>query len=240
MKRNLLGLALFAAAAVAAAPLVSTALRPAAAAAEHMSVLPAPAVDIPAPTGGGMQTAVLSGGCFWGVQAVFQHVRGVKNVVSGYAGGNGAAASYELVSTGTTGNAESVQITFDPKVISYGRILRIFFSVATDPTQLNEQFPDSGTQYRGEIFYTNADQQRVAQAYIRQLDAAKVFSRPIATRVDPAKGFWKAEDYHQDYLLRHPDNPYIATYDEPKVAALRRMFPAEWRGDPVRVFKAEG
>jgi len=141
------------------------------------------------------------------------------------------------VSTGTTGHAESVQITYDPRQISYGKILRIFFSVATDPTQVNEQFPDHGTQYRSEVFYAGADQQRVAQAYIAQLDRAKVYRSPIATKVEPAHGFYRAEDYHQDYLIRHPDNPYIATYDQPKVEALQRLFPADYRAEPARVFK---
>ncbi len=239
MKRASFALALAAFAALAAGPAILNVVRPAVAA-ERMAVVPAPAVDLPAPKTAGLKTAILSGGCFWGIQAVFQHVRGVNNVVSGYAGGVAATADYELVSTGTTGHAESVQITYDPRQISFGRILRIFFSVATDPTQVNEQFPDHGTQYRSEIFYADADQKRVAEAYIHQLDKAKVYQRPIATRVDPAKGFFKAEDYHQDYLLRHPDNPYIATYDQPKVAALQRLFPAGYRAAPARVFKTEG
>ena len=193
--------------------------------------LPAPAVD--APASGALQTAVLAGGCFWGVQGVFEHVRGVKQVVAGYAGGKSATANYETVSTGTTGHAESVRITFDPKQISYGEILRVFFSVATDPTQINRQFPDSGTQYRSEVFYTNADQKVVADRYIAQLNRAKVFGHPIATRVDPNPGFFRAEAYHQDYLVRHPDAPYIATFDAPKVAALKAMFPAHYRAAPV-------
>jgi peptide-methionine (S)-S-oxide reductase len=197
-----------------------------AASAAAAQALPAPKIDQALPAAAGkMETAVLSGGCFWGVQAVFQHVKGVKMVYSGYAGGPGMAARYELVSTGTTGHAESVQIIFDPQQISYGQILRIFFTVATDPTQVNMQFPDEGPQYRGEIFYASADQKRVAEAYIQQLNEARVFRKPIATRVDPLKGFFKAEDYHQDYLVRHPDQPYIATYDIPKVAALRETFP---------------
>ena len=193
--------------------------------------LPAPAVD--APASAAPQTAVLAGGCFWGVQGVFEHVRGVKQVVAGYAGGKRATADYETVSTGTTGHAESVQITFDPKQISYGEILRIFFSVGTDPTQVNRQFPDTGTQYRSEVFYTNADQKMVADRYIAQLNRAKVFARPIATRVDPNPGFFRAEAYHQDYLVRHPDAPYIATFDAPKIAALKTLFPANYRAAPV-------
>ncbi|MEP6966962.1 MAG: peptide-methionine (S)-S-oxide reductase MsrA [Pseudomonadota bacterium] len=194
--------------------------------------LPAPASD-PAPAGAGMQTAVLAGGCFWGVQGVFEHVRGVKRVVAGYAGGKRGGANYELVSTGTTGHAESVEITFDPKQVSYGEILRIFFSVATDPTQVNRQYPDEGPQYRSEIFYRNLGQKAVAERYIAQLNAAKAFRRPIATRVDPDTGFFRAEAYHQDYLVRHPAAPYIAAYDMPKVAALKAMFPAAYRAAPV-------
>jgi peptide-methionine (S)-S-oxide reductase len=196
--------------------------------------VPAPMVDV-APTPGKLQTAVLSGGCFWGVQGVYEHVKGVKKVYAGYSGGAAATAQYETVSTGMTGHAESVEITYDPSQISYGQILRIFFTAATDPTQLNKQFPDEGTQYRSEIFFTTPDQQRVATAYIRQLDAAKAFHHPIVTRVDPLKGFYKAEDYHQDYLVRHPDAPYIATYDLPKVAMLRQMFPAQYRPAPITV-----
>jgi peptide-methionine (S)-S-oxide reductase len=205
-------------------------------AAQAAAPLPAPQVDAAPGAPGKMETAVLSGGCFWGVQGVFEHVKGVKKVWSGYSGGPGAAANYELVSTGTTGHAESVQITFDPSVISYGEILRIFFTVATDPTQLNEQFPDQGPQYRGEVFYANPDQKKVAEAYIHQLNAAHVFKRPIATRVDPLKGFFKAEDYHQDYLVRHPAQPYIATYDIPKVAELKATFPDRYVAKPTTVF----
>jgi len=191
---------------------------------------PAPAFDPPTQ---GLQTAVLSGGCFWGVQGVFEHVRGVKQVLSGYAGGQGATANYDLVSTGTTGHAESVKIVFDPAVISYGQILRIFFSVATDPTQVGGQFPDEGSQYRTEVFYMNDGQKAVATRYIAQLGAAHVFARPIATRVDRYTGFFPAETYHQDYLVRHPDQPYIAAYDLPKVAALKALLPAVYRPDPV-------
>ena len=197
--------------------------------------LPAAALDVPVGPGG-LQTAVLSGGCFWGVQGVFEHVRGVKQAISGYAGGRALTAHYEIVGTGVTGHAESVQVIFDPKQISYGEILRIYFAVATDPTQLDHQFPDDGPQYRGEIFYMNAAQKTVAQRYIAQLNAAKAFGEPIVTRVDPFTGFFKAEAYHQDYLTLHPEQPYIAAYDLPKVAALKAMFPARYRATAVTVF----
>lgn len=196
--------------------------------------LPAPQFDPPT-AGADSQVAVLSGGCFWGVQGIFEHVRGVRKVLAGYAGGKAATAQYELVSTGTTGHAESVKIVFDPRQITYGEILRVFFSVATDPTQVDRQFPDEGPQYRSEIFYLNRDQKSVATAYIRQLEAAKSFSRPIATRVDPYSGFFPAEAHHQDYLIRNPTVPYVATYDAPKLEALKGMFPQFWRSDPVTV-----
>jgi peptide-methionine (S)-S-oxide reductase len=195
-------------------------------------VVPAPAVDAPA-TPGETQTAVLSGGCFWGMQGVFEHVKGVKQVVAGYAGGNAMTAHYEVVSTGTTGHAESIKIVFDPAEISYGQILRIFFSVATDPTQVGGQYPDVGSQYRSEIWAMNPAQAKVAGAYIAQLNAAHAFRQPIATRVDAYTGFFPAEGYHQDYLVHHPDAPYIATYDLPKVAALKAAFPTAWRPAPV-------
>jgi peptide-methionine (S)-S-oxide reductase len=195
---------------------------------------PAPIFDRPAAAGEATETAVLSGGCFWGLQGVYQHVRGVRQVLAGYAGGPRGLAQYELVSTGTTGHAESVKIVFDPRQISYGEILRIYFSVATDPTQLNQQFPDEGPQYRGDIFYLDGAQQGVAERYIAQLQAAHVYRRPIVTRLDPYKGFYPAEAYHQDYLLRHPDAAYIATYDMPKVAALKTLFPADYRPNPLR------
>ncbi len=192
--------------------------------------LPAPAYDPPA---NGTQIAVLSGGCFWGVQGVFEHVKGVRKVWAGYDGGQGGTAHYDMVSTGTTGHAESVEIEYDPSQISYGEILRIFFSVATDPTQVNQQFPDQGPQYRGEIFYRDAAQKAVAQRYIAQLDTAKAFPRRIATRVDPDSGFFHAEAYHQDYLVHHPDQLYIATYDLPKLGQLKALFPTAWRPSPV-------
>jgi peptide-methionine (S)-S-oxide reductase len=224
-------------AALAASTLLISCAAPAGAASPAQA-LPAPRVDAPPAAAGATETAVLSGGCFWGVQAVFQHVKGVKKVYSGYSGGPAAAAHYETVSTGATGHAESVQIVFDPHEISYGEILRIFFTVATDPTQVNMQFPDEGTQYRGEVFYATPDQKRVAEAYIKQLNDAHAFKKPIATRVDPLKGFYRAEDYHQDYLILHPTQPYIATYDVPKVAALRQVFPDRYVETPTVVFAA--
>jgi peptide-methionine (S)-S-oxide reductase len=196
-------------------------------------VLPPPAVD--AAPSGGLQTAVFAGGCFWGVQGVFEHVKGVTKAVSGYAGGSVANPSYEQVSSGSTGHAESVSVTYDPTRVSYGTLLRIFFSVALDPTQLNRQGPDSGTQYRSELFVASAEQERVAKAYIAQLEATHVFSRPIATRIDPAGPFYPAEGYHQDYLLHHPDSSYIATFDLPKVRSLEALFPENWQAAAVTV-----
>jgi len=194
--------------------------------------LPAAVSDVPIGNGA-LQTVVLSGGCFWGVQGVFEHVKGVQKAISGYAGGKAATAHYEIVGTGLTGHAESVKIVFDPKQVTFGEILRIYFSVATDPTQLNHQFPDEGPQYRGEIFYTSEAQKAVAQRYIAQLTAARSFTGPIVTRIDPLTGFFAAEAYHQDYLTLHPDQPYIATYDLPKVAALKAQFPTFYRPRPV-------
>jgi len=202
---------------------------------EH--VLPPPSVDVPA--SGASQTAVLAGGCFWGVQGVFEHVRGVKKVLAGYAGGRAETAHYETVSDGDTGHAESVQVVFDPKQISYGRILQIFFSVALDPTEVNRQGPDSGTQYRSEVFAADAAQRGTAAAYIAQLDKARAFGRPIATRVDPLTGFYPAEAYHQDYLERHPNQPYIAFNDIPKVESLKRLFPDVYQDKPVLALPAE-
>jgi peptide-methionine (S)-S-oxide reductase len=197
------------------------------------SRLPAPAYDAPAG-----DVAVLSGGCFWGMQGVFQHVKGVKQVLSGYAGGQAGTANYELVSTGATGHAESIKISFDPAQISYAQILQIYFSVATDPTQVGGQFPDQGTQYRGEIWYQSAAQKLVAERYVAQLTAAKAFHRPLTTRVDAYSGFYPAETYHQDYLVHHPGAPYIATYDMPKVDALKKYFPTSWRPAPVLALAA--
>lgn len=182
-----------------------------------------------APSGKGEQTAVVAGGCFWGVDAVFKHVKGVKSVVSGYAGGNAGTAQYEVVSTGTTGHAESVKITYDASQISYGELLRIFFSVAHNPTELNRQGPDTGTQYRSAIFYANEGQKEVAEAYIEQLNQAKAFPGRIVTQVTPLKGFYAAEEYHQNFLARHPDYPYIVYNDLPKLRELQKQFPALYR-----------
>ena len=200
--------------------------------AEAPVVIAPPALDNPKASGT-PQTAVLAGGCFWGVQGVFEHVRGVQNVVAGYAGGDRSSAQYETVSSGTTGHAESVKITFDPAAISYGQILQIAFSVVHDPTQLNRQGPDVGSQYRSAIFYADETQKRIAEAYISQLDQSHVFPRAIVTRVGPLKGFFPAEDYHQDYLIRNPSAPYIAIYDMPKIENFRRTFPELYSGRPV-------
>jgi peptide-methionine (S)-S-oxide reductase len=205
-------------------------------AAEDAVVIPAPAMD--AKAADGIQTVVVAGGCFWGVQGVFQHTAGVVNAVSGYAGGSKATASYETVSTGTTGHAESVEIKYDPKKISYGKILQIFFSVAHDPTQLNRQGPDSGTQYRSAIFTTSDEQQKVADAYIAQLNAAKVYRKPIVTKVGPLQGFFPAEAYHQDYLTLHPSQPYIAYNDIPKVENLKKLFADTYVDKPTLVSSA--
>jgi peptide-methionine (S)-S-oxide reductase len=185
------------------------------------------------------EVAVLAGGCFWGVQGVFQHVKGVTNAVSGYAGGDARTAEYEVVSTGRTGHAESVEVTFDPKVISYAKLLQVYFSVAHDPTQLDRQGPDSGTQYRSALFPLDDAQARTAQAYIAQLDQAKVFPAPIVTRIEPGHRFYPAEGYHQDFLARNPTYPYIVYNDLPKVEALKRLFPDLYRADPVLVGGAQ-
>lgn len=187
--------------------------------------IPAAQSDLPLASSPGRQTAVFAGGCFWGTQSVFERVKGVLKTTAGYAGGSAATATYDQVTTETTGHAESVEVVFDPSRITYGQLLRIFFSVAHDPTQLNRQGPDVGTSYRSAIFYENDDQKRVATAYIEQLDAAKVFKKPIVTQVVPLKGFYRAEDYHQDYALHNPDNPYILVCDRPKVEALKQQFP---------------
>ncbi|MDT5081344.1 MAG: peptide-methionine (S)-S-oxide reductase [Mycobacterium sp.] len=194
-------------------------------------VVPAPAVDDPTASA----TAVLAGGCFWGVQGVFQHVKGVTEAESGYAGGSKDTADYETVSTGATGHAESVRITYDPTQVTFGQLLRIYFSVVTDPTQLNRQGPDTGTQYRSAIFAQDATQQRVAQAYIAQLNQAKAFAGPIVTKVEPNTGFFPAEGYHQNYLNSNPTSSYIAINDMPKVDALKQLFPSEYRDQPVLV-----
>src|SRR5271154_3068269 len=200
--------------------------------AEAPVVVAPPVVDNPK-AAGSPQTAVLSGGCFWGVQGVFEHVRGVQNVVAGYAGGESSTAQYETVSSGTTGHAESVKITFDPAAISYGQILQIAFSVVHDPTQLNRQGPDIGTQYRSAIFYADDTQKQIAEAYISQLEKSHAFPRAIVTRVDPLKGFYPAEDYHQDYLIHNPYAPYIAINDIPKIENLKRTFAELYSGRPV-------
>jgi peptide-methionine (S)-S-oxide reductase len=189
------------------------------------TAIPDPALDAPLATAKGEQTAVLAGGCFWGVEAVFENVKGVTDVKSGYSGGSSARAHYEDVSTGETGNAESVKITYDPAQISYGQLLKVFFSVAHDPTELNRQGPDTGTQYRSAIFYANDEQKRIAQAYIAQLNRAKVFGRPIVTQVTALQSFNEAEAYHQDYLVNHPDEPYIVINDMPKLENLRKQLP---------------
>jgi peptide-methionine (S)-S-oxide reductase len=186
---------------------------------------PDPAIDIPAPATHGKQTAVLAGGCFWGVEAVFEHLKGVTDVVSGFAGGDKSTAHYETVSTGKTGHAESVKITYNPAQISYGQLLKVYFSVAHNPTELNRQGPDTGSQYRSAIFYMNDDQKKVAEAYIQQLENAKVFSKPIVTQLVPFQGFYAAESYHQRYLERNPNNPYIVYNDLPKLAALKKQYP---------------
>ena len=219
----------------AAAPVAVGVLRNQAQAANVAAarVLPAAAVDLPAT--GGKQTIVLAGGCFWGVQGVFQHVKGVDRAVSGYAGGSRSTASYEVVSSGATRHAEAVQVTYDPSVISLGEILRIFFAVATDPTQLNMQYPDHGPQYRNDIFVSSPGQKRVVEAYIAQLGQAKVYAKPIVTKVSANTGFYPAEAYHQDYLTLNPTQPYIAAYDMPKIADLKRLFPARYRDKPVLV-----
>ena len=192
--------------------------------------VPGPAVDASKAASSGEQTAVVAGGCFWGIQAVFQHVKGVISATSGYSGGEAKTAEYEMVSTGETGHAESVKITYDPSQITYGELLRVFFSVAHDPTQLNRQGPDDGTQYRSVIFYGNDEQKKIAQAYIAQLDQAKVFPRPIVTQVVPLKAFYPAEAYHQNYATLHPNQPYIVFNDAPKVAHLRQEFPDLYTG----------
>jgi peptide-methionine (S)-S-oxide reductase len=200
--------------------------------AEAPVIISPPVIDNPKSTGP-LQSAVLSGGCFWGVQGVYEHVRGVKNVLAGYAGGERATAEYETVSSGTTGHAESVKITFDPAMISYGQILQIAFSVVHDPTQLNRQGPDVGTQYRSAIFYADDTQKRIAEAYIRQLDQAHAFARPIVTQVNQLKGFYPAEAYHQDYLIHNPNQPYIVFNDLPKIENFRRTFPEIYSGQPT-------
>ena len=213
------------------------------AAAEMAVKLPAPALDTPATAQSARETAVFAGGCFWGVQAVFQHTQGVLNAVSGYAGGQKETANYGAIGSGRTGHAESVQITYDPKQISYGKLLQIYFSVAHDPTQLNRQGPDSGTQYRSAIFFQDASQKQVAERYIAQLDSAKVFPRKIVTQLAPLTpmlAFYPAEAYHQDYATLNPRSPYIARFDLPKIANLKTMMPELYRDKPVLVSAQAG
>jgi peptide-methionine (S)-S-oxide reductase len=187
--------------------------------------VPPPANDAALAQSPGKQTAVFAGGCFWGTQSVFERVKGVVATTAGYAGGNATTATYDQVTTETTGHAESVKVVFDPSKITYGRLLQVFFSVAHDPTQLNRQGPDVGTSYRSAIFYTSPEQQKISLAYIAQLDATKVFPKPIVTQVVPLKGFYDAESYHQDYALHNPNNPYIQVCDRPKIEALKKEFP---------------
>lgn len=217
---------------------LGTALLAAPSQAEEGIAIPAPAEDV-VPGHEATETAVLAGGCFWGVQGVFQHVEGVKNAISGYAGGDKKTAVYETVGSGATGHAESVKITFDPRKISYGKILQIYFSVAHDPTQLNRQGPDRGTQYRSAIFPMNEKQAEVAKAYIEQLNQAKTFHAPIVTRIEPGREFYPAEDYHQDFLALHPHYPYIVFNDLPKIRNLKRLFPDLYREKPVLVSEAK-
>jgi peptide-methionine (S)-S-oxide reductase len=220
MKKLMLG--------VAAAAIAVTLIGQRSGAAEAVRVVPAPAVDVP--TTPGKAVAVFAGGCFWGLEGVFEHVAGVSDVVSGYAGGMAATAHYEVVGTGLTGHAEAVRITYDPAKVSYGQLLRIYFSVATDPTQLNHQEPDSGTQYRGTIFAQTPAQAKVAGAYIAQLNKVKAYPAPVVTTVESGKPFFAAEGYHQKFLDRNPTYPYIVYNDLPKVAALKKLFPAQYKG----------
>jgi peptide-methionine (S)-S-oxide reductase len=189
------------------------------------SPLPAAKLDASPASHTGSQKAIFAGGCFWGIQSVFGRVRGVTKTTAGYAGGSAATATYDQVTTETTGHAESVEVIYDASKITYGQLLRIFFSVAHDPTQLNKQGPDVGTSYRSAIFYVSEEQRKIASAYIEQLNQARVFPKPIVTQLTPLKGFYRAEDYHQDYALNHPDNPYIQVCDRPKIEALRQQFP---------------
>lgn len=215
----------------AAIILVVAAIAACSSATASITAVPDPTLDAPLASAKGEQTAVLAGGCFWGVEAVFEHVKGVTDVKSGYSGGSAATAEYEKVSDGDTGHAESVRITFDPSQISYGKLLKVFFSVAHDPTELNRQGPDTGTQYRSAIFYANDEQKRIAQAYVDQLNRAQVFPRAIVTQVAALKSFHEAEGYHQDYLANHPYEPYIVVNDQPKVENLRKQLPALYKSN---------
>ena len=227
--------ALFATAAVA---LLGFGLRGLPSSAEDARLVPAPAAD-ETPGAATTETAVLAGGCFWGVQGVFQHVEGVTGAVSGYAGGDSKTAQYERVSSGSTGHAEAVSVTFDPHKISYGQLLQIYFSVAHDPTELNRQGPDSGTQYRSAIFPTNAEQARLASAYVAQIGQAHVFASPVVTKIEPDRVFYPAEAYHQDFLTQNPGYPYIVINDLPKIENLKRLFPGVYRANPVLVSGAK-
>jgi peptide-methionine (S)-S-oxide reductase len=222
------------AAPLAAALLLVCALLPlgSSTAAEQAVAIPAPAVDSPK-AAGALQTAVLAGGCFWGVQGVYEHLNGVRRVVAGYSGGQRSTARYEIVGQGDSGHAESVQITYDPQEVTYGEILQVFFSVVHDPTQLNRQGPDTGPQYRSVIFYADESQKKIAAAYIAQLDKAGVFHAPIVTHVDALRGFYEAEGYHQDYLLHNPNNPYIVYNDLPKIRNFQKLLPTLYRDNPV-------
>jgi peptide-methionine (S)-S-oxide reductase len=207
-------------------------------AAEDAVVIPPPTIDETASAS--TEKAVFAGGCFWGVQGVFQHVKGVKNAVSGYSGGAKNTAAYETVSGGDTGHAEAVEVTYNPKMVTYGQLLQIYFSVAHNPTQLNYQGPDRGTQYRSEIFTTNSEQKKIAQSYIAQLDKAKVYGEPVVTKVSDMSAFYPAEEYHQDFLTLNPTYPYIVYNDMPKIENLKALFPAEFSANPVLVLKAKG
>ncbi|QEL24642.1 peptide-methionine (S)-S-oxide reductase MsrA [Bosea sp. F3-2] len=221
---------------VAAAALGAVALKLSPlAAAEEARAVPVPVMDEPAAPGETQKVAVLAGGCFWGVQGVFQHVEGVNSAVSGYAGGERATAEYEKVGTGRTGHAEAVRIVYDPRKVSYAKLLQIYFSVVHDPTQLNRQGPDTGTQYRSAIFPADAEQARIAKAYIAQLNQARAFDAAIVTKIEPERTFYPAEAYHQDFLTRHPSHPYIVIHDLPKVESLKRFFPEIYRAKPVLV-----
>jgi peptide-methionine (S)-S-oxide reductase len=232
MFRRLIPLAASTLPAIALLSFVAACAPAAGSASDSLRAVPAPQQDAALATQPRMQTAVLAGGCFWGLQWVFEHVPGVINVTSGYSGGAAASAHYERVSEGGTGHAESVQIDYDPSKVTFGQLLRVYFTAATNPTELNRQGPDTGTQYRGVIFYTNPEQQKIAQAYVAQLSAAHVYSAPIVTQVVPFKAFYRAEDYHQDFARLHPNAPYIAYNDAPKVVALQRLLPQLYRAQP--------
>jgi peptide-methionine (S)-S-oxide reductase len=216
----------------------SFALRVLPLAAESARSIPPPVIDEPASPEATSEVAVLAGGCFWGVQGVFQHAEGITSAVSGYAGGGADTAHYEMVGTNTTGHAEAVRVTFDPRRITYGRILQIYFSVAHDPTELNRQGPDVGTQYRSAIFPTNSEQTHIAEAYIARLNQAHVFDAPVVTKIEAGRDFYPAEDYHQDFLARNPRYPYIVINDLPKIETLKRLFPDLYRATPVLVAAA--